>query len=98
MYPSHEALARLSEGTGRPVIMCEYSHAMGNSNGSLDEYWRIVRDENNRARGGFIWDWADQGIAKFHVSEESKTVRPYFAYGGDFNETLHDAQFCINGA
>jgi beta-galactosidase/beta-glucuronidase len=44
----------------RPVILCEYSHAMGNSNGSLDKYWECFRKEG-AVQGGFIWDWVDQG-------------------------------------
>ena len=45
----------------RPLIMCEYSHAMGNSNGSLSDYWDAIL-KNHGLQGGFIWDWVDQGI------------------------------------
>ena len=44
-----------------PLILCEYSHAMGNSNGGLKEYWDVFYSGTN-AQGGFVWDWVDQGI------------------------------------
>jgi beta-galactosidase len=63
MYPSIELIeqwdARGSDG--RPLIMCEYSHAMGNSNGSLADYWEAIR-KSKCLQGGFIWEWADHGI------------------------------------
>ena len=75
----------------RPLILCEYAHAMGNSCGSLADYWHAFR-EHDGLQGGFIWDWKDQGLLA-----ESDEGRPYFAYGGDYGETPHDANFCING-
>lgn len=48
---------------GRPLILCEYSHAMGNSNGNLDKYWKLFR-AHPRCQGGFVWDWVDQGLRK----------------------------------
>lgn len=45
----------------RPLILCEYSHAMGNSNGNLHKYWELFRS-NPRCQGGFVWDWVDQGL------------------------------------
>lgn len=78
-------------GEERPIILCEYAHAMGNSLGSFDKYWQAFR-EYPRLQGGFIWDWVDQGITK---TDEFGTQ--YWAYGGDFGDTIHDRQFCING-
>ena len=75
----------------RPVILCEYAHAMGNSLGSFDEYWKAFKDYP-RLQGGFIWDWVDQGLTKYTDSGEA-----YWAYGGDFGDTDNDRQFCING-
>lgn len=75
----------------RPVILCEYSHAMGNSNGSLDKYWRCFR-ENSAVQGGFIWDWVDQGL-----DATAPSGKTFWAYGGDFGDKPNDAQFCING-
>lgn len=92
------------DGGGRPLILCEYSHAMGNSNGSLDKYWELFRD-HPRCQGGFVWDWVDQGLltsvpvvgggagAKGEGAAEVQT----WGYGGDFTEPLDDGNFCING-
>ena len=78
-------------GEDRPLILCEYAHAMGNSLGSFDEYWRAFR-QYPRLQGGFIWDWVDQGLTK--TSDDGQT---YWAYGGDFGDEPNDRQFCING-
>ncbi|WP_434762008.1 beta-galactosidase [Vibrio fortis] len=75
----------------RPLILCEYAHAMGNSLGSFDKYWQAFRD-NPRLQGGFIWDWVDQGITK-----QDKNGQSYWGYGGDFGDDINDRQFCING-
>ncbi len=75
----------------RPYIPCEYTHAMGNSNGNLKEYWDII-EANHGLQGGFIWDWVDQGIVK--IDEQG---REYWAYGGDFGDEPNDKNFCING-
>ncbi len=97
MYPSIEMIrtwAQWAESTGlddRPMLICEYSHAMGNSNGSLDEYFAAFHEEPAIA-GGFIWDWRDQGLA-----EIDDAGRFYWAYGGHFGNEPNDANFCING-
>ncbi len=75
----------------RPLILCEYSHAMGNSLGGYGEYWQAFH-HYPRLQGGFIWDWVDQGITK--ITDEGET---YWAYGGDFGDQPNDRQFCING-
>ncbi len=75
----------------RPLNMCEYSHAMGNSNGSLADYWDAI-ETHHWWLGGFIWDWVDQGLRK--KDEEGKA---YWAYGGDFGDEPNDANFCCNG-
>ena len=81
----------LSKNESRPVILCEYSHAMGNSNGGLEKYWNHFRSEN-RLQGGFIWDLVDQGLLK-----RDEAGRTFWAYGGDFGDIPNDKQFCING-
>lgn len=78
-------------GEKRPLILCEYAHAMGNSLGSYAKYWEAFR-AYPRLQGGFIWDWVDQGITK--IDEQG---RSYWGYGGDFNDQINDRQFCING-
>ncbi|MFP4644965.1 MAG: glycoside hydrolase family 2 TIM barrel-domain containing protein, partial [Spirochaetales bacterium] len=99
MYPEIadiEAWARNpSREDPRPLIMCEYSHAMNNSNGSLSDYWDVIERYHGSSgglQGGFIWDWVDQGILK-----ESDDGERYWAYGGDFGDEPNDADFCING-
>jgi beta-galactosidase len=75
----------------RPLILCEYSHAMGNSNGGLADYFHAFRTLPG-LQGGFIWDWVDQGIR-----QTAPNGREYFAYGGDFGDEPNDRDFCING-
>ncbi|GMI35863.1 hypothetical protein TeGR_g12884 [Tetraparma gracilis] len=71
-----------------------YSHAMGNSNGNLHLYWEMVwAADKPRIQGGFIWDMIDQGLRK----KDPKSKKEFWAYGGDFGEPIHDAQFCVNG-
>lgn len=90
--PRHGLLTLNEEpGENRPIIMCEYAHAMGNSPGSLKEYWELI-EEHPRIIGGFIWDWVDQGILK-----ESPHGERYWGYGGDFYDHPNDGNFCING-
>jgi beta-galactosidase len=78
-------------GEQRPLILCEYAHAMGNSLGSFTKYWQAFRDYP-RLQGGFIWDWVDQGLSQY---DENNCH--YWAYGGDFGDEINDRQFCING-
>ena len=75
----------------RPLLMCEYAHAMGNSPGNLAEYWEVI-EAHERCIGGFVWDWVDQGLR-----QRTPDGRPWYAYGGDFGEERHDGDFCING-
>jgi beta-galactosidase len=64
---------------------------MGNSLGNFSDYWDAFR-KHPRLQGGFIWDWVDQGLSKY----DDNGVH-YYAYGGDFGDTINDRQFCING-
>ena len=93
MYtPVEEIVGWAKSKTGeRPLILCEYAHAMGNSGGGLAEYWAAFRRYHG-LQGGFIWDWIDQGLLQL---DEQK--RPYWAYGGDFGDEPNDLNFCING-
>ena len=76
----------------KPLIQCEYAHAMGNSMGGFKEYWDLVR-KYPKYQGGFIWDFVDQGIHK--VGTNGKLI---YAYGGDFNKfDASDINFCNNG-
>lgn len=94
MYPGIKSMKEYANSDkNRPYIMCEYSHAMGNSNGNFQEYWDII-NSSKRMQGGFIWDWVDQG---FKTKNEKGVT--FWAYGGDLGgEKLHnDENFCSNG-
>lgn len=94
MYPWVERMTTfLNNYPDRPLILCEYAHAMGNSLGGFKEYWDFF-NEHPRAQGGFIWDWVDQSVYK--VNESGDTI---FAYGGDFGPpgTPSDNNFLNNG-
>jgi beta-galactosidase len=75
----------------RPYILCEYSHAMGNSNGNLKEYFEIF-EKYHGLQGGFIWEWIDHGIKQV---DENGTE--YWAYGGDFGDEPNSSNFCADG-
>ncbi|MEM7678377.1 MAG: glycoside hydrolase family 2 TIM barrel-domain containing protein, partial [Myxococcota bacterium] len=75
----------------RPYIPCEYQHAMGNSNGCLQEYWDAF-EQYDGLQGGFIWEWIDHGLEQ--TTDDGET---YYAYGGDFGEKIHDAEFVCDG-
>ena len=75
----------------RPLILCEYSHAMGNSNGSLADYWDAF-EKYPGLQGGFIWEWIDHGL-----KQRTADGREYWAYGGDFGDTPNDANFVCDG-
>ena len=77
----------------RPLILCEYAHAMGNSLGNLQDYWDVIEAYPNM-QGGYIWDWVDQGILAQNEAGET-----YWAYGGDLGggHLQNDTNFCING-
>jgi beta-galactosidase len=94
MYPSFQRmLAYLNTKPDRPLILCEYAHAMGNSEGNLQDDWDFIY-AHPQLQGGFIWDWVDQGLAA-----RTGDGRPYFAYGGDYGPpgTPTDVNFLFNG-
>ena len=93
MYYNYEECEQylLSDGD-KPLIQCEYAHAMGNSEGGFKEYWDLVR-KYPKYQGGFIWDFVDQSLRRY-----TKDGKEFYAYGGDFN--VYDASsqnFCDNG-
>ncbi|MFA6876078.1 MAG: glycoside hydrolase family 2 TIM barrel-domain containing protein [Parabacteroides sp.] len=93
MYLDYEGCIKFceSDNTNKPLIQCEYAHAMGNSEGGFKEYWDLVR-KYPKYQGGFIWDFVDQSqrITKNGVS--------YYGYGGDWNPyDASDQNFCDNG-
>jgi len=93
MYPQIADIVHWAQTshTTRPMILCEYSHAMGNSNGSLSDYWAAF-ERYPALQGGFIWEWMDHGIRQTAPNGE-----PYWAYGGDFGDEPNDANFVTDG-
>ena len=94
MYASLDLMRSFVEiGSDRPMILCEYQHAMGNSVGNLKEYWDLIY-KHDSLQGGFIWDWVDQTI-----TTRTKEGIEYQGYGGDFEEAgqYHDGNFSANG-
>ncbi|WP_297090360.1 glycoside hydrolase family 2 TIM barrel-domain containing protein [uncultured Draconibacterium sp.] len=93
MYPDLSQLINMSENAhiNRPVIMCEYLHAMGNSIGGLNDWWNEINERPNLI-GGYIWDMIDQGLEK-----EGPNGQLFYAYGGDFGDIPNDQNFCMNG-
>lgn len=93
-YPTDRAVkyAQRKDIT-RPLIQCEYQHAMGNSNGNFQDYWEDIM-AYPALQGGFIWDWVDQGLTAY-----DEQGRKYWAYGGDLggHKWVHQENFCING-
>jgi beta-galactosidase len=81
------------ENGSKPLIQCEYAHAMGNSVGNLQDYWDVI-ETHDVMQGGFIWDWVDQGLRS-----ENDEGEEFWAYGGDFGpDTVpSDGNFCLNG-
>lgn len=94
MYPSWENMKRdAAKDLGRPYIMCEYAHAMGNSMGNFQEYWDLMRSSKNM-QGGFIWEWYNHGFPS-----HDEQGRFYWAYGGDLKgyNLMNQGNFCMDG-
>jgi beta-galactosidase len=94
MYARMEYMERYAlSSPNRPLIQCEYAHAMGNSLGNLQDYWDLIY-KYDQLQGAFVWDWVDQGLVK----QDDKGTK-YWAYGGDFgpDDVPSDANFCMNG-
>lgn len=89
MYPSLEKIEKdvlNNPKETRPFVLCEYTHAMGNSCGDIADYWQVI-NANDQCMGGFVWEWADHGVR----------TKKGFLYGGDFGEREHDGNFCCDG-
>ncbi|MDO5737151.1 MAG: glycoside hydrolase family 2 TIM barrel-domain containing protein [Propionibacteriaceae bacterium] len=106
MYTTVEEMADMSMGTGnhhlgipgrnavlagRPMILCEYAHAMGNGAGGLSVYEEAF-DSLPQWHGGFVWEWRDHGL-RTHTAQGTE----FYAYGGDFGEEINDGSFVCDG-
>jgi beta-galactosidase len=102
MYPTPEATIKLAKARpDKPLMLVEYTHAMGNSNGALKEYWDIFYSGIN-AIGAFVWDWVDQGIrqpvpAEYRTSDGKDTFLAYGGWWEDKAGIYNDNNFCQNG-
>jgi beta-galactosidase len=94
MYMGYEDCEKYSKTDNpRPLIQCEYAHAMGNSMGGFKEYWDIIR-QNGKYQGGYIWDFVDQGLR----DKSPITGKEIFTYGGDYGRyPASDYNFNCNG-
>ncbi|CAK7242833.1 MAG: Beta-galactosidase (Lactase) [Sporothrix thermara] len=103
MYASVERLAKLATNEGvdpetgkfdKPIVLCEYAHAMGNGPGGLEDYEEVFR-QYPRVQGGFIWEWANHGLWK-EEKHKGKDAS-YYAYGGNFGDQPNDGTFVMDG-
>lgn len=94
MYTRLDGMVRIAEGNdahGKPHILCEYGHSMGNGPGNLREYQALF-EKYPRLQGGFIWEWYDHGLKE--IGKEGETV---YCYGGDYGDEPNNGNFCIDG-
>lgn len=93
MYPSLDDIRDYLESKpDKPMILCEYCHAMGNGPGDFEDYYQIFHEYDGIC-GGFVWEWCDHAIYK----GKTKNGKAMYAYGGDHGETVHDDNFCMDG-
>lgn len=94
MYPSLEWVKAypVCAGSVRPLFLCEYSHAMGNGPGDLEDYWKIIYSDSC-FMGGCVWEWWNHGI----LAGKKQDGSPRYLYGGDFDECVHDSNYCVDG-
>ena len=92
-WPIQKMIQYVKEDGSRPLIQCEYAHAMGNSLGNFQDYWDVI-EAYPTMQGGFIWDWVDQGLLTTNDKNEE-----FWAYGGDLGgaHLQNDNNFCLNG-
>jgi beta-galactosidase len=106
-YLHPDALKRMGERMkDKPVFLREYLHVMGNSGGNMQEYWDVIYADSSLT-GAAIWEWVDQGLAKFkdgsplklteHPDDYRLKDNEFWAYGGDFGDMPNDGNFCIKG-
>ena len=93
MYPSCEDIVKyFEEACDKPLILCEYAHAMGNGPGDLEDYQKLIEKYDSFC-GAFVWEWCDHAI---YMGKGVNGKEKYF-YGGDFGEFPHDGNFCMDG-
>lgn len=93
MYAPPESIVKYFKNTKnkKPYIMCEFLHAMGNGPGGIYDYLDLI-DKYDGFVGAFVWEWCDHAVYM-----GKRDGKPVYYYGGDFNETVHDSNFCVDG-
>lgn len=94
MYPPIEEIVDFGkdETKTKPMVLCEYVHAMGNGPGNIQEYVDVFY-KYPKLQGGFVWEWANHGL----LTTEKETGAEYYAYGGDFGDVPNDSNFVMDG-
>lgn len=94
MYPPIDEIIRFAEDKSKtkPLVLCEFIHAMGNGPGNIKEYIDAFY-KYPTLQGGFAWEWANHGL----LTKDKQTSEEYYAYGGDFDEEVHDGTFVMDG-
>lgn len=92
MYPGLPEMREYVEKGDKPMILCEYTHAMGNGPGDAEDYWELIYKEDVLC-GAFVWEWCDHSIY-MGMTEDG---RDKFYYGGDWNDKYNDDNFCMDG-
>ena len=93
MYPLYEEMQEyLENDPDKPFILIEYSHAMGNGPGDLEDHFQLFHNEKLMC-GGFVWEWCDHAIDQGKAGDG----RTIYSYGGDHGEDIHDGNFCVDG-
>lgn len=94
MYPPVDEIVAFAEDKSKtkPLVLCEFIHAMGNGPGNIKEYIDAFY-KYPTLQGGFAWEWANHGL----LTKDEKTGEEFYAYGGDFGEDVHDSTFVMDG-
>ncbi|MBP5224334.1 MAG: beta-galactosidase [Lachnospiraceae bacterium] len=92
MYPPLEETEAYAKNGDKPMILCEYCHAMGNGPGDLEDYWKLFYKYDSLC-GGFVWEWCDHSV---YMGTTPDGREKYF-YGGDWGDTQNDGNFCMDG-
>jgi len=92
MYPPISEMKDYVEKGHRPMILCEYVHAMGNGPGDVEDYWQLIYNEDVLC-GAFVWEWCDHSV----YMGKTKDGKDKYFYGGDWGDELNDYNFCMDG-
>ncbi|KAI0176654.1 glycosyl hydrolases family 2, TIM barrel domain-containing protein [Pestalotiopsis sp. NC0098] len=94
MYPAIEEIVAFAEdeSKSKPLVLCEFIHAMGNGPGNIKEYVDVFY-KYPKLQGGFVWEWANHGL----LTKDEETGDEYYAYGGDFGDEPNDGNFVMDG-